>query len=654
MIIFCGSFISVSSWGYTSYEHRPETEAISENFLKRYQIINTEKINKALKREINLIKKYNPSNRFEMSLLHIDNKGISYYTPGYSNTFRLARSLLHLETTARKIGLPSGWYWLSTADGIDQSQMTPDMTFPILAFSGDKSLVQDQRIILIPDHLAMMGYDDLKDEIYEANKKNPWHKKKHLTFWRGSTTGFPQREEVQDIYQLPRTLWVNFCSVRSDLCDAGFTDYVQKPNSDHNFKHQFPLKSYVAPKNSLDHKFLLLIDGNAASYSRSAWAFYSNSVVIKQKSRQIQWYDQQMRPGVTHLEIEHLDELEKLMSHSDTYLQNIARNGTHLAEKVFSKVSIELATQSALVRYQSLHHPLLSRNKKNDSEVKGDWVELVSLEEDEVYNQVLKYARDHGIYASMTTSPLRLKQIYQILDQLDFKLITAFYLNIPKVFPRTGETYDLTYINQLKNRYGDKFKVNWLEKDLGPASKILPALEKVDDHEAIIVSLDDDHLYPIFALSELAFQTIKHDAAVSAMGQNIEFWSIDNTDTWLATRMESPEENLAPRDVLEGFALIVYKKKFLNIEKCLKLLNIDDHCRFSDDLILSYVLAQQGVPRYLSSTDRFNFKMIEPKAYGFYQDALHQGRGIIESIEESTADFNFIKYRKAAKLISDF
>ena len=93
---------------------------------------------------------------------------------------------------------------------------------------------------------------------------------------------------------------------------------------------------------------------------------------------------------------------------------------------------------------------------------------------------------------SLTSSPLRLKQVQSVLTT--FTQHRKVILNLPKKF-RNIEPYNLQDIENLQLTF-PTLHIHWLEKDLGPHTKLLGALScpliREDDY---VVVLDDDTHY---------------------------------------------------------------------------------------------------------------------------------------------------------------
>lgn len=95
------------------------------------------------------------------------------------------------------------------------------------------------------------------------------------------------------------------------------------------------------------------------------------------------------------------------------------------------------------------------------------------------------------IIVSLTTIPDRLPHLYPALSSiLDQSVsVDAIHLNLPRI-SRKGKPYVAPdWLLKLKN-----VKLVWLDKDYGPASKLIPSLQS-EFFTTRIVVMDDDNLY---------------------------------------------------------------------------------------------------------------------------------------------------------------
>jgi hypothetical protein len=128
-------------------------------------------------------------------------------------------------------------------------------------------------------------------------------------------------------------------------------------------------------------------------------------------------------------------------------------------------------------------------------------VRRIDVEEGWGYNHKATIVEDPPtFYCSMTTIPSRFANVHKTIDSLlnQFFPPKQIILNIPKQY---GFRFDNKSIPQwdidaLQRKYGAKLRIHMMEKDYGPGSKLLGALECEDiSDDAYIILVDDDMLY---------------------------------------------------------------------------------------------------------------------------------------------------------------
>lgn len=124
-------------------------------------------------------------------------------------------------------------------------------------------------------------------------------------------------------------------------------------------------------------------------------------------------------------------------------------------------------------------------------------------------------------------------------------------------------------------------------EDRGPGTKLLPALERVTDPEAIIITVDDDMAYDPRVVQTLVRASLRHSNwAVGFSGWNV-------TSTGGSTRASPPFV-----DVLQGFAGAAYRRHFFK-DTIFEAYRRHPLCFRVDDVWISGYLAEQGHARYL-------------------------------------------------------
>lgn len=200
------------------------------------------------------------------------------------------------------------------------------------------------------------------------------------------------------------------------------------------------------------------------------------------------------------------------------------------------------------------------------------------------------------IIASLTTIPCRLgiirESIQSFLDDGGFDHIV---LNLPYV-SRRGVEYEDKDINDLKASLtyeNDRFIINRTEKDYGPITKLVGALQWTDNPEDIIVAFDDDRIL-IKPISELFRNNI---LGVDGNG-------VFSLGGWIRGRglkkyqFVNSNKNTVRVDVVMGVTCIGVRRDMINIHDLLSFQSDDPRFDSLDDLRISGYMAGRGVPCY--------------------------------------------------------
>jgi len=175
----------------------------------------------------------------------------------------------------------------------------------------------------------------------------------------------------------------------------------------------------------------------------------------------------------------------------------------------------------------------------------------------------------------MTTSPTRIHLLKPVLKRLMEQTIPPdkIVLNLPYVFQRTGESYDIP----------DYLYEPWLHihrcEDIGPATKILPTRELVKDPETIIISVDDDILYKKNMIE--TFLKYAHLPYVLSGGSS-----------GIYKKIKIGNEIIGLSQLVEGHSGVCYRKKYL--DKIKLPLGLKD-CFTSDDFTISNQLGKYKI-----------------------------------------------------------
>ena len=142
---------------------------------------------------------------------------------------------------------------------------------------------------MIPDFEQLNKRYNVCDQIIN-NDDLPFEKKINKAVWRGATTGY----HPISYFRSQRSILCQISENFPELVDAGFTIYCQ--GQEHIPELVSYKKNWLSYEELLNYKYLVMPDGNAASYTASCWRFFSNSCVLICASPYVQWYYPLMHP----------------------------------------------------------------------------------------------------------------------------------------------------------------------------------------------------------------------------------------------------------------------------------------------------------------------------------------------------------------------
>lgn len=245
---------------------------------------------------------------------------------GSESIDRVRKTTRMLDRMTKSRKLPDVEFILTVHDGFTSHSKN---TMPIFCYA--KTL--NQPGILFPDPLTEAFARHSRKSIARANKrqKYAWRNKKDVAFWRGGTTG--GKFLADNWYTLPRAKLALLTKYHPSLVDSGFTTYpgvsleVKK-----EMQETLPNVTWTVHKDHLDYKYLVVPDGNTCTYPRYYLGLFSNSVVFKQNSDQIQWYYRALVPYEHFVPVEddfsNLPEMVEWAKKNDLKMRMISRNAT--------------------------------------------------------------------------------------------------------------------------------------------------------------------------------------------------------------------------------------------------------------------------------------------------------------------------------------
>ena len=192
----------------------------------------------------------------------------------------------------------------------------------------------------------------------------------------------------------------------------------------------------------------------------------------------------------------------------------------------------------------------------------------------EYYQNSNSELSERQIIVSLTTSPIRIANIQPVIDSIMQQTIVPhkIVLNLPHVFKRFNSTFD-QIPDFLTNN--NKILINRCE-DIGPLTKILPTVSIAESMEDILISIDDDIVYPTNTIEGLLNASKQYPDNVIANSAKHNY-----------------KDNLY--SALEGWCGVLYKKKFLVDFNLDEIKDYNKACYLSDDFTLSNYLAKQNI-----------------------------------------------------------
>ena len=248
---------------------------------------------------------------------------------------------------------------------------------------------------------------------------------------------------------------------------------------------------------------------------------------------------------------------------------------------------------------------------------------------------------NHKVYVSLTTSPKRISKIHWALKSLDLTYVDTVYLSLPNRY-KNKEDYKIP--SNLETDF-PKLKIIYRAHDLGPILKLIPAIEEVralGDLNALVITIDDDTAYPKGMIGQLIKESGRRKAVVTGCGKTPYFHGYQQY--WFEPAALYPAVNL-----VEGYCGIAYPINLIDTERMKKLATVGpgNVCKTSDDLVISWVLAEKKIPRF-EIQNRF-FPGNRQLQFGFEEDALHAGSGCTGLYCDNNR-----RYQACAKALSEF
>ena len=223
------------------------------------------------------------------------------------------------------------------------------------------------------------------------------------------------------------------------------------------------------------------------------------------------------------------------------------------------------------------------------------------------------------VVVTMTASPERLAGMDRTVRTLLNQTCPPdeVHLNIPHVFRRTGQAYEIPgWCSTLDPRIR-VFRVD----DIGPATKSVPTVERLRaDEDAVIVIADDDVLY----LQE-SIEVLLRAVAAERRGA-YGFSGYDFGPRWESRLSRAG----GPVQVIEGWACVAAHRSCFGdgFASHVARANESRACFCHDDVVMGNWFELQGVPRVQLSDASVNRRRMRRLGaqldFGYLPGALHQ------------------------------
>lgn len=231
---------------------------------------------------------------------------------------------------------------------------------------------------------------------------------------------------------------------------------------------------------------------------------------------------------------------------------------------------------------------------------------------------------------TLTTMPKDIYNLQEVLWSLGNQSIRpdAIYLNVPMVNIRTNEPYTIPpYLNDMPH-----ITINRCE-DYGPLTKLFPTLLKETDPDTIIITVDDDRIYPPSLLRHLAWHA-EYDSTVA--------WGLTG---WAFMPMPLPRGVAAVYtpwymrtahgrevDVLQAVKGNAYRRSFFKDLDALS--KPAQECFLTDDIWIAGYLATKGnVRRILTPGAWTSAWWLEAPSADWYRN-----KHVVKRLSEHTAE----------------
>lgn len=199
------------------------------------------------------------------------------------------------------------------------------------------------------------------------------------------------------------------------------------------------------------------------------------------------------------------------------------------------------------------------------------------------------------VVVSLTTIPPRVNFVQQVIRSMlrQTHLPDEISLHIPLQYQRPEFNHQQVVLPQwLQHHHLVKI---YHPRDMGPITKLMGSVQEEKDPETIIITVDDDILYPPTFIESLLKASLRYPRHVIALSGMKIGRVLGTTLPWalMDITLNVEHEDI---DVIEGFSGVLYKKKFITAE-LLHWYQGMEACRHSDDIVISQFLRSRGISK---------------------------------------------------------
>lgn len=205
---------------------------------------------------------------------------------------------------------------------------------------------------------------------------------------------------------------------------------------------------------------------------------------------------------------------------------------------------------------------------------------------------------------SMSVLPSRFKGLLPTINSLTDQSVLPekIVINLPRFFKRDKTDFEIP--EYVENH--PLIEINWIENDLGPATKLLPTIEFYEHNpDRLIVVVDDDQIYS----REMVENYVRHEQQLPNAAMTLSGWTVPDSYNHADKeqryggivrfyRKDTSVSEPIRVDCLQGAASFAVKPKFFD-KKVFDFDSAPEEAFFVDDIWVSGNLARTKTPVYI-------------------------------------------------------